>query len=1228
MGRLLGIELYNFKSYKGKVSIGFGESNFTSVIGPNGSGKSNLMDAISFVLGVKSVHLRSHTLADLIYRGTLQEGDTDSGYPEERDNENHPSSAYVKAFYSPSGQEADAVELTRAISLSQESTYKLNGDTVSHKKYCDFLESENILIKARNFLVFQGDVEQVASQKPHELTALFEQVSGSIQYKQEYDRLREELEKARSATSELIQSRKRAHIGLKSFKEGVNKDEEYRKHLEERNKLQQQLIVWQLFHLQAKKDSLAESLESSEKELQSLESELNSEEQKLAKKKLSHAKKQTLIAKQRTGLYDKKKNVDYLSSSLLPIRSSKESIDKRLSTAQTKIESLQRDIDRQESLVKQYKHQLRVVSKAKKSFQAEIDESAKSSSEFELNEDSLKRYEDLKEIFLSSGGSELEDKLLLEKNESQEISDEIELYSRQLDASRSKVSEELGAEKEALENEASELAKQLSGKTHQVSTAVKKLKELQSRAEYNSNREYEVSFKLKETLTKLDDMNASQRETVKERKLRENVSILRRLFPGVRGLVHELCRPKKEKYAVAVSTVLGKSFDAVIVEHFSVAQQCVSFLKKQRSGILSFIPLDTIDVSKVSMMSLDAKGCTLAIDAIDYEPELERAMQYVCSDSIICDSLAIAKDLKWRQNVRSKLVSLDGSIVHKAGLMTGGTTKSSGNRWDKEEYQGLMSLKDALLSEMSELSSANTIDSERIRSTENELSFLNADVMSLRTQLSQVKRSLNEKETEIRYQQELIQSEFEPKIESLRKAMTVHANAIAGLEGEKSRLLDSVYADLERDLGFKISQYEKHSGEMMRKQLEDLRKLQMQIAGLEKKLEFETERLQSTQERQQRVQVDVEKAKIKLEALNSDEQRITNEIESAELAINKEQARLDNLQNEINKDSAALNSLEETIQEATESLQSAKRMHEALAEDIDKNSLEKANLLKNCKMLNIKLPDGSSSLERVPLDGASDSTIEAANAVFVNFAGLSRKLKQKGEAETGDEIQRSIDELNELLTVLQPNSKAVGRYEDAKVKYEGIFKETEKCKTIEKKVNERFAKIRKLRKDAFEGAFNHVSNAIDGVYRELTRDPHSTAELAGGNASLTLEDEDEPYLAGIRYHATPPTKRFKDMEFLSGGEKTIAALALLFAINSFQPSPFFVLDEVDAALDILNVERIATYIRQRALSNLQFIVISLKNTMFEKSQALVGVFRQQRNNTSRALTLNLENYAD
>lgn len=122
---------------------------------------------------------------------------------------------------------------------------------------------------------------------------------------------------------------------------------------------------------------------------------------------------------------------------------------------------------------------------------------------------------------------------------------------------------------------------------------------------------------------------------------------------------------------------------------------------------------------------------------------------------------------------------------------------------------------------------------------------------------------------------------------------------------------------------------------------------------------------------------------------------------------------------------------------------------------------------------------------------------------------------------------------------------------------------------------------------------------------------------------LDIEDSDEPYLDGIKYHAMPPLKRFRDMEHLSGGEKTMAALALLFAIHSYQPSPFFVLDEVDAALDNTNVARIANYIHDHAAPGMQFIVISLKTGLFQNSEALVGIFRDQAENSSKSLTLDV-----
>lgn len=163
-----------------------------------------------------------------------------------------------------------------------------------------------------------------------------------------------------------------------------------------------------------------------------------------------------------------------------------------------------------------------------------------------------------------------------------------------------------------------------------------------------------------------------------------------------------------------------------------------------------------------------------------------------------------------------------------------------------------------------------------------------------------------------------------------------------------------------------------------------------------------------------------------------------------------------------------------------------------------------------------------------------------------------------------------------------------------------------------------FFLFQKFRYKLFYDAYAHISEQIDRVYKDLTRSPTFTL---GGTAYLTLEDSDEPYLEGIRYFAMPPMKRFRDMEQLSGGEKSVAALALLFAIHSYKPSPFFVLDEVDAALDNSNVSTVANYIRQHATTNFQFIVISLKHTLYEKAQSLVGIYRDQEINSSKTMTL-------
>ncbi|KAI1133908.1 P-loop containing nucleoside triphosphate hydrolase protein [Hypoxylon sp. FL0543] len=223
-----------------------------------------------------------------------------------------------------------------------------------------------------------------------------------------------------------------------------------------------------------------------------------------------------------------------------------------------------------------------------------------------------------------------------------------------------------------------------------------------------------------------------------------------------------------------------------------------------------------------------------------------------------------------------------------------------------------------------------------------------------------------------------------------------------------------------------------------------------------------------------------------------------------------------------------------------------------------------------------------------------------------------------------EKLQEKISALTAELEKLNPNMRAMERLEVVDARLKATQQDYEDSKVALEEAKNAFDEIKAKRFELFDKAFTHIREQISHVYKDLTR---SDQYPLGGQAYLDIEeDTDKPYLSGIKYHAMPPLKRFRDMEHLSGGEKTMAALALLFAIHSYQPSPFFVLDEVDAALDNANVDKIKNYIREHAGPGMQFIVISLKSGLFQDSESLVGVYRDQEVNSSRTLTLDLRKY--
>ncbi|CCE66192.1 hypothetical protein TPHA_0P00340 [Tetrapisispora phaffii CBS 4417] len=1219
MGRLVGLELFNFKSYKGVTKVGFGESNFTSIIGPNGSGKSNMMDAISFVLGFQSSNLRSSTLKDLVYRDIASADENEFGEDGER-------SAYVKAFYEKDGT---VVELMRAITAGRDSVYKIDNKTTTYKHYSDFLAAENILIKARNFLVFQGDVEQIAAQSPRQLTKLFEEVSGSIKYKKEYEELKEKIEKLSESAAESAKNRRRIQGEMKIYEDGISKDEKYKKQLEVRDKLQVHLALWQLFHLEQEEKLSTKKLKEVKNKVMKLTDQVNEEETNVKKAKNEVIKETSLQMKQQNRLDYKEKEKDNLLSELTPIQLSQRSAEKRLANIEKRIESIARDMERQKTYVSRYEKQLKVVKKTKDTFEEELKQSNSNPDKYRLNDEDMKLYERLNEQYLTEGGFELDTKLSLLNNEKKDIDDELELLQKRIDMSKNRITDEFAVKGENFELQAVELSSELNEKNSLHLNLANKLKKIQSDIESTSNKEYELNHKLRDTLVKLDDASANQRETLKEKKLRENVSMLKRFFPGVKGLVSDLCHPKKEKYALAVSTILGKNFDSVVVDTLSVAQECITYLKKQRAGIISFIPLDTIDAFVPTLPTTNIQGITLVLNAIDYDQEYDKAMQYVCSDSIMCDTLSIAKSLKWKHNVTSKLVTLEGTLIHRAGLMTGGVSKEQGNRWDKEEYQGLVTLKDKLLIQIEQLSNNSKTFAIEARDLESNISQLNSSISDLRTQISQINRSIEENKAEVQYHEDMLKKEYEPKQNQLNTKLESIEKSKSEIIGQKELLQNTVFKEFHNKLGFTIQEYEHHSGEALRQSNKELQQLEKQVLNIESKLQFEVERYESTEKRHKKAQIDLENNNSTIESLQENEAEVVAKIKDIENGMLEIKKVLEDFSKEIDRKKKKLAIAEDSLSEKSELLTTSTNEKISIKEEIEKKDLEKLGILTNCKISNIQVPVASKiDLNNLPIGKIDNDAILISNEISLDYKTLPAKYKESSSSKIRSALEHEIEVVEDLLQDLQPNARAVDRFDEAKERFDSASDETETLKKQERKLLTQFLAIKKKRREVFEKAFDYVSEHIEPIYRELTKNPNSTAELSGGNASLTLEDEDEPFDAGIKYHATPPLKRFKDMEYLSGGEKTVAALALLFAINSYQPSPFFILDEVDAALDVTNIERIANYIRKHSNSDIQFIVISLKNSMFEKSDALVGIHRQQQENSSRVVTLDLSQYAD
>lgn len=1206
------------------------------------------MDAISFVLGIKSSHLRSTHLKELVYRGRVlktskinddgsAEATTDAANfaDDDKASRGDPKTAWVMAVYEDDAGEEQRWK--RTITSQGASEYRINDRQVTAQQYNEALEAENILIKARNFLVFQGDVEAIASQSPQDLTRLIEQISGSLEYKSEYERLQVEAEQAAENQNFQFHRRRGINSEIKQYREQKKEADSFQKKTEERDAAIVTHCLWKLYHFQKAMDDSSSAIQEHHEELKEMRRNVEEYESALeaARKEQSAVQKQ--VSKVEKDIKRTERSIEDKENALVPFDEKIHESSQQIEKLQTQAQKVGKELEEQTDIVQKVQKDIGSVKKAQELFEKDVKEQMKKTGR-DISDDDRKEYNTLRAQVLARSGS---NQAKLENLERQRKADEVTVNSL-----KGKV-DSISAAIEKLEAEFTSIGERRSSAeaaTQEISNEIaakkKEFNQLQSERVRTNQKRTELEEKLEDVARKLREADDGRRQNDREARMKEMVTTLKRIFPGVRGRVGNLCTPKQKKYDEAVIVALGRDFDSVVVDTEKTGVDCVQYLKEQRFPPMTFIPLDNIKVNAVNTAVKGFPGARLTIDTINFDASVERAMSYACGSSVVCDTLDIAKHICYDKKIPVKAVTLEGYIIHKAGLMTGGRgpePKGGKRKFEEADVQNLQRMAAKLKSEIDRLPKADRRGTQE-ESLQIELNGLERRLAATRDELAALNKNWTSKKRELDSQRKQLQ-ELQPKYEEQAAQLERTKQTVQEFRDAIARVEDEVFDGFCKRLGYSdIRAYEASQGKLEQEISEKRNQYEVQRQRLESRLKWEVTRHSDTEARIKRIQEQIRRLKQDLRTYNKEKADIEDSMSQDKDELEALRETLEELKAEQLEKNQRVNEARAELQKRSKDIEACQREINALETVVQKNSASKSALLRRCRLEQIQIPLTEGALDNLPaeddllrqdpdamdVDGGDDDMMDIAlddHGIEIDFDGLEPSLKESGEASVEEALTEKISSLTAELEKLNPNMRAMERLESVETRLKQTDQEYEDAKNAAHKAKEAFSNIKQRRYELFNKAFTHIQEQISNVYKDLTR---SDAYPLGGQAYLDIEeDTDMPYLSGIKYHAMPPLKRFRDMEHLSGGEKTMAALALLFAIHSYQPSPFFVLDEVDAALDNANVDKIKKYIREHAGPGMQFIVISLKAGLFQDSESLVGVYRDQEVNSSRTLTLDV-----
>ena len=1182
------------------------------------------MDAISFVLGVRSVHLRASELKDLIYSENALNDNHEISY-----HEDVPTRASVMAVIEDTKHTEHRFQ--RIVNANASTEYRYNGRITTYASYNAKLEQLNILVKTRNFLVFQGDVESVAEQCSKDLSDLMDQISGSRTLKNEYDEARISYEEAAEQLTALVSKRKLLQNELRQVRQHKEAFDRFGALKNEVHNHTIQKILWRLYHINEIIEIHTDWIEAHASRGEQAQKRLHEKEQMLSEARSMLGS----VQQKKLDLENERKQANRSLDGIRPEKDRLieriEHVNRKLQQAQFLYKQAEKDHDTLKESLKRLESDAALVQTCSDKMKAE-QEAALAATSIKLNETDLQNYHDLK---LKSQSTVVQERSQMEQlqRKIREKQTSLDVHQDRIQDMESKL-ERLEQLLASLSETQAELATREPESAEKLGRAKSILSTLQSKKESISSREKQLNEALVGCYNRLLRMGQDQRVHEREARLRESLRSLRTIFPGVHGRLLDLCKPTQRKYELAIATALGRNAEAVVVNHEKTAVECIEYLRNQRAGQATFIPLDTIQTKPINdrLRSLSPQA-RLAIDVIQYAPVIERAVSYACGNAMICDTLDVARNICYERAQRVKAVTLDGTIIHKTGMITGGPSmQETVKKWDDQELQGVQRERDRCMSELKELQQQKYVLEE-----EDELvasvTRAQASLQSIRAEQADVMRQTQDAQSEcaaIISQKKKTQD----MIDKLNEDMSQLRSQMSDIEHTIHAADDDIFTEFCERIGVaNVREYEANQLHISQALSVATQQYQRQLARIAHQRTFAEQQVKNTADRLAFIQASMEKERQRIPRLEEELQNCENSIQKYREIKARIQASFEAMQEEHDEKTETVNERRKALFHVMRDVEAHRKEVAERNDEIAQLDTERANLFRRCRMEALDLPLESGDLANVPLEeDVSMPVSEADNAVqvcrqydiTVDFSRLSDAERTDRGSGKEYELQSRIDLAREEMEKLTPSTSTAERLDKLEKELKMCEHEIDSGREQVRESRDEFQLIKKQRSDLFMKAYHHIADRIDGVYKDLTK---TKMAPMGGVAYLTLEDTDEPFRAGIRYHAMPPMKRFRDMDQLSGGEKTMAALALLFAIHTYQPAPFFVLDEVDAALDAQNVANVSHYIREHASDRFQFIVISLKASLYERSQGLVGVYRDQEAHSSASVTLDLEQYA-